>query len=386
MSTPTDLLWSPSPATTDNANVTAFMRWLEQERGLSFADYPELWRWSSTDVSAFWSAVWEFYGLDEVSDYDEVLPDRSMPGASWFPGARMNFAQRCFAPGHRRAPGSDQSSPSSIPDQSVDLVGLRNMNKRPPWIDTVVDPWSLPVGRRGEEVLGKLRCAGCRKLILDLQASTHADIDIRLHDGELPADVSTRRASEVPEDSGRWSRSAVQHGDVTSGDADQLVSLLPIGKRLQFTVRHLEDYAVAGGAPIRKGSQIRGPPADRVNPVVPATRHTLDGDRECLSGFRPGLLSGFPLNQGSVSEHILTAVIGFGFPCFGFRRAPPSGAARGGRTETPDPDTPEYPTSSHFGRAFHGPHASGMAAGCRERRAEPSGHRPHGWVSRDPRT
>lgn len=97
MSTPTDLLWSPSPTTTDNANVTAFMRWLARERGLSFADYPELWRWSSTDLSAFWSAAWEFYGLNEVSDYDEVLPDRSMPGASWFPGARMNFAQRCFA-------------------------------------------------------------------------------------------------------------------------------------------------------------------------------------------------------------------------------------------------------------------------------------------------
>ncbi|WP_432082838.1 acetoacetate--CoA ligase [Streptomyces sp. WAC 04229] len=97
MSTATDLLWSPSPETTDNANVTAFMRRLHQELGLSFADYPQLWRWSATNPAAFWAAVWEFYGLGEASGYDEVLPDPSMPGASWFPGARLNFAQRCFA-------------------------------------------------------------------------------------------------------------------------------------------------------------------------------------------------------------------------------------------------------------------------------------------------
>ncbi|WP_407555328.1 acetoacetate--CoA ligase [Streptomyces sp. Pv4-95] len=119
MSTPTDLLWSPSPATTGNANVTAFMRWLEQERGLSFADYPELWRWSSTDVSAFWSAVWEFYGLDEVSDYDEVLPDRSMPGASWFPGARMNFSQRCFAQATDVRPALISMSEGGIPVETT---------------------------------------------------------------------------------------------------------------------------------------------------------------------------------------------------------------------------------------------------------------------------
>ncbi|MFE6956076.1 acetoacetate--CoA ligase [Streptomyces sp. NPDC057696] len=80
-----------------NSNVTEFLVWLAQERGLSFTDYAELWRWSTDDLPGFWSAVWEFYGLDTVSDYDEVLADARMPGATWFTGARLNFAQQCLA-------------------------------------------------------------------------------------------------------------------------------------------------------------------------------------------------------------------------------------------------------------------------------------------------
>ncbi|MCX5441867.1 MULTISPECIES: acetoacetate--CoA ligase [unclassified Streptomyces] len=80
-----------------NSNITEFLAWLAQERGLSFTDYAELWRWSTDDLPGFWSAVWEFYGLDTVSDYDEVLADARMPGATWFTGARLNFAQQCLA-------------------------------------------------------------------------------------------------------------------------------------------------------------------------------------------------------------------------------------------------------------------------------------------------
>ncbi|MGW2826577.1 acetoacetate--CoA ligase [Streptomyces sp. NPDC001443] len=93
----TDLLWSPGPRETQDSNVACFMRWLDTTRGLHFADYAELWRWSATDLPGFWSAVWEYYGLDAVSGYDAVLADASMPGADWFPGARLNFAERCFA-------------------------------------------------------------------------------------------------------------------------------------------------------------------------------------------------------------------------------------------------------------------------------------------------
>ncbi|WP_331719929.1 acetoacetate--CoA ligase [Streptomyces sp. NBC_00147] len=97
MSTANDLLWSPAPSAAENSDVAAFMRWLGKTRGLSFTDYTDLWKWSTDDLPAFWSAVWEYYGLDAVSGYEEVLSDASMPGASWFPGARLNFAQQCFA-------------------------------------------------------------------------------------------------------------------------------------------------------------------------------------------------------------------------------------------------------------------------------------------------
>ncbi|ASQ99741.1 acetoacetate--CoA ligase [Streptomyces sp. 11-1-2] len=97
MSTDSELLWSPSRSTAESSNIAGFMRWLSEARGLSFSTYPELWRWSTTGLTAFWSAVWEFYGLDTVSGYDAVLPDPSMPQATWFPGARLNFAQQCFA-------------------------------------------------------------------------------------------------------------------------------------------------------------------------------------------------------------------------------------------------------------------------------------------------
>ncbi|MFD5840848.1 acetoacetate--CoA ligase [Streptomyces chartreusis] len=97
MNTDNELLWSPGRRETRDSNVASFLRWLGTHRELHFQDYAELWRWSSTDLPGFWSAVWEFYGLDAVSGYDEVLADSSMPGARWFPGARLNFAERCFA-------------------------------------------------------------------------------------------------------------------------------------------------------------------------------------------------------------------------------------------------------------------------------------------------
>ncbi|MFF3448741.1 acetoacetate--CoA ligase [Streptomyces sp. NPDC002667] len=97
MNTDTDLLWSPGRGELEDSNVAGFMHWLGEARGLRFSGYAELWRWSSTDLAGFWSAVWEFYGLDAVGGYDRVLGEASMPGAEWFPGARLNFAERCFA-------------------------------------------------------------------------------------------------------------------------------------------------------------------------------------------------------------------------------------------------------------------------------------------------
>jgi acetoacetyl-CoA synthetase len=88
-----ELLWTPSPAWIENANLTRFQRWLAQERGLSFADYGALWRWSVDDLEGFWGAIWDFFAVKASAPYARVLGDAQMPCADWFPGAKLNYAE-----------------------------------------------------------------------------------------------------------------------------------------------------------------------------------------------------------------------------------------------------------------------------------------------------
>jgi acetoacetyl-CoA synthetase len=88
-----DLLWTPSAERVAKSNVTAYMRWLEKERGLKFSNYEQLWRWSATDLEAFWQSIWDYFNVQSSAPHERVLADRRMPGAQWFPGARLNYAQ-----------------------------------------------------------------------------------------------------------------------------------------------------------------------------------------------------------------------------------------------------------------------------------------------------
>jgi acetoacetyl-CoA synthetase len=73
-----------------------YQNWLAAERGLSFDSYDALWRWSATDLDAFWQSIWDFFALQSPTPHSAVLASRSMPGAQWFPGARVNYAQQVF--------------------------------------------------------------------------------------------------------------------------------------------------------------------------------------------------------------------------------------------------------------------------------------------------
>jgi acetoacetyl-CoA synthetase len=88
-----DILWTPSPERIANANVTIFARWLERERGLRVDDYAALWRWSVEDLEGFWGAIWDFFRVEASTPPTRVLGRRGMPGAEWFPGARLNYAR-----------------------------------------------------------------------------------------------------------------------------------------------------------------------------------------------------------------------------------------------------------------------------------------------------
>jgi acetoacetyl-CoA synthetase len=92
-----ELLWEPSAELVEASRLIEFMRWLERERGLSFDGYHELWQWSVDDLDGFWNAIWDFFGVQADGERGAVLGSLEMPGASWFPGTRLNYAEHVFA-------------------------------------------------------------------------------------------------------------------------------------------------------------------------------------------------------------------------------------------------------------------------------------------------
>ena len=89
----TQPLWLPSPDVRDNSEIGRFLGWLEKHRGLHFDGFTDLHRWSVTDLDGFWSAIWEFGGVRPHAPGEQVLGVRDMPGAQWFPGATLNYAE-----------------------------------------------------------------------------------------------------------------------------------------------------------------------------------------------------------------------------------------------------------------------------------------------------
>jgi acetoacetyl-CoA synthetase len=84
-----ELLWKPSPERVERAAITQFAR----DRGLP-ERYDELWRWSVENLDEFWAAIWEHFDVE--GGYGEVLASREMPGAKWFTGAKVNYAEHMF--------------------------------------------------------------------------------------------------------------------------------------------------------------------------------------------------------------------------------------------------------------------------------------------------
>lgn len=70
--------------------------WLEENRGLKFEDYNQLWDWSVTEIEHFWTAIWEFFNIKSETDYTAVLSGNKMPNVKWFEGATLNYAEHVF--------------------------------------------------------------------------------------------------------------------------------------------------------------------------------------------------------------------------------------------------------------------------------------------------
>ena len=76
--------------------IRLYQNWLHSERGLQFENYDALWRWSVTELEAFWQSIWDYFELQSPTPHSAVLVERRMPGARWFPGAQVNYAQQVF--------------------------------------------------------------------------------------------------------------------------------------------------------------------------------------------------------------------------------------------------------------------------------------------------
>ena len=95
------VLWTPPADVRETTRIGDYLRWLER-RGHRFGGYAELWEWSVNDLPGFWQSIWDYF---EVVSYDPpttVLADATMPGARWFPGATLNYAEHVL-----RMPGRD---------------------------------------------------------------------------------------------------------------------------------------------------------------------------------------------------------------------------------------------------------------------------------------
>jgi acetoacetyl-CoA synthetase len=103
---PGTLLWTPPADARQSTEIGRYLTWLEDERGRSFAGYDELWQWSVQDLDGFWVSIWDYFRIRAHAPYDRVLSSRAMPGARWFEGAALNYAEHLVGHGDEDADAS----------------------------------------------------------------------------------------------------------------------------------------------------------------------------------------------------------------------------------------------------------------------------------------
>ncbi|WP_243790902.1 acetoacetate--CoA ligase [Saccharopolyspora gloriosae] len=96
---PPELLWQPSPEHVAGTRIGEFRDWLRTERGRDLPDYRALWDWSVSDLTGFWGAVADFFDVTFHERPAQVLEAEVMPGARWFPGATLNYAEHALRGG-----------------------------------------------------------------------------------------------------------------------------------------------------------------------------------------------------------------------------------------------------------------------------------------------
>lgn len=91
------IIWEPTQKRIEQTGLTHYANWLKEKKGLEFQDYQQLWKWSVDELEEFWASVWEFCEVIATRPYDRVLADQTMPGARWFEGSRLNYAENALS-------------------------------------------------------------------------------------------------------------------------------------------------------------------------------------------------------------------------------------------------------------------------------------------------
>ncbi|WP_345344603.1 acetoacetate--CoA ligase [Rhodococcus olei] len=116
--------WVPSDEDVEGARITDFASWAQGRCGVHLPDYRALWRWSVDDLDDFWLAVWEYFEVHSATPVGAALVDESMPGAGWFPGARLNYVTQALRHQTRHRPAIRYSGEDAA-DVEVPWAELR---------------------------------------------------------------------------------------------------------------------------------------------------------------------------------------------------------------------------------------------------------------------
>ena len=92
-----EVLWSPPGDARERSRMGRYLDWLATERGLALDGYDAAWRWSVDDPGAFWQSIWDHFGVRSATPPGAALAEARMPGARWFPGAAINYAEHALS-------------------------------------------------------------------------------------------------------------------------------------------------------------------------------------------------------------------------------------------------------------------------------------------------
>jgi acetoacetyl-CoA synthetase len=93
----TEPLWRPAPEAIEQSKLTDWARWLKQQGiGPGSEEYADLWKWSTDEPEQFWRSIWDYFDVQHDGEFDQVLSGHMMPGARWFEGTKLNYAEHIF--------------------------------------------------------------------------------------------------------------------------------------------------------------------------------------------------------------------------------------------------------------------------------------------------